>query len=155
MQKREKKNQLRNQSLQMGQGRGKCTSPDLMQKLQARSNKTASSPKGNAGLEISPDDFWAPSPRGVHDARKIPPWHTGTFCRLLRWWWSKSRAQWNILEKAWPGRGGWCWDEKSQSERGRGGSVNVSLGPWRRGSGEFPPGQQVLSGSWSRLGGVL
>lgn len=29
-------------------------------KLQARSNKTASSPKGNAGLEISPDDFWAP-----------------------------------------------------------------------------------------------
>lgn len=41
----------------MGQGRGKCTSDA---KLQARSNKTASSPKGNAGLEISPDDFWAP-----------------------------------------------------------------------------------------------
>lgn len=94
-------------------------------KLQARSDKTALArisffpPKGKAGLEISPDDSILGSPaapRGVHDPGKIPPWHTGTFCRFLpRWWWSKSWAQWNILEWAWPGR-----DEKSQSERGGG-----------------------------------
>lgn len=134
--------------------------------LQARSKKTALArisffSKGECRLGDQPwwhQAFWAPlqlpgvfmipgkSPLGTQEPSAETPSSLVVKQEL-------SSVEYPGVSLAWERR--WHRDEESQSERGGGGSVSVGLGPWRRGSEEFPPGQQVLSGSWSRLGGVL
>lgn len=79
------------------------------------------------------------APRGVHDPRKIPPWHTGTFCRDSFLAGGEARAELSRISWSKPGLGEAVTSRWGITEReGRRGKCECGLGTLEEGQWGIP-----------------